>query len=435
MIWLAGMFLLSPVKIFTLPLNLELVDFWVLSTLPVLLLYLTLGRKGRINLPYTVVLLFILLGSFVSTFAAPNASRGLLVISKEIFLFVWFVAVAVLLSRLHADDLRRIMIVWSGAVILHGLLIIAQLLSPEIWRMTAGLVGKAATFVHFRPSGLFMSKEAGDANKAALFQLLGFAPLLMANPPKRTAMVLGIVLLCSILATGSMGTTLAFTSGLITAFIAISFLGKLSLVLKKHFAHLAFILLFFGGIFTIVVSQNQEYQKHFESILVGRSDRSAEGRFDLWQRGKDVFLDRNAVFWGVGPGNFRDVDGMDKQLHNDMLAFTVERGLLTALGLVFFAGIVVSRAISLLKIHSKYPKYVGLEVVVFLATFVAILVASLTHQIFHTRELWLVLALQEAMHFRFMAEASKRPNDKETALVKVATHFTGERKQTTLANF
>ncbi|MCI0554685.1 MAG: hypothetical protein L0287_27370, partial [Anaerolineae bacterium] len=353
-----------------------------------------------------------------------NPSKSLIVILKEVYLFVWFVTAAVLFSRLHANDLRRIMFVWSGAVILHGLLIIAQFLSPDIWQMTAGLVGKPAAFVYYRPSGLFMSQEAGDANKAALFQLLGFAPLLLSNHPRRTATVLAIVLICSILATGSMGMTVALATGLITAIIAISVFGQRGVLINKRSVQLIILLLFLGGVFTFVLNQNQGRQIHFENILFGRSEKSAEGRFDLWQRGRDVFLDRNAFLLGVGPGNFRELDGIDKQLHNDLLAFTVERGLFTTLALVLFAGVAVSRSVALLKIHSKYPQRVGIEVVVFLATFVAILAASLTHQIFHTRELWSVLALQEAMFFRFTSGTFKMAGGKEATMSKVAKFFT-----------
>jgi hypothetical protein len=407
MTWLVGALLLSPVKIFTFPLNLELVDFWILMALPPLWLSFILGRQTRISLPYTVTMLLILLGSFVSTFAAPNQLRSLIVILQETYLLVWFVTLAALLSRLHADDLRRLLLVWSGVVILHGLLIIAQLLSPDIWRITTGFVGKPAAFVHYRPSGLFMSQEAGDANKAALFQLLGFAPLLLANHPRGTAMVLAVVLVCSILATGSMGTTVALITGLITAMMATAVFGRRGVLIRKHVVHLVILLSFLGGVFAFVFSQNQGYLNHFESILVGRSDRSAEGRFDLWQRGLDVLLDRNIVISGIGPGNFKVVDENDKQLHNDLVAFVVERGLLTALCLVLLGGIAVSRAVSILKLHHKYPELVGPEVVVFPATFVAIFAASLTHQIFHTRELWSVLALQEAMLFRMTSRTSK----------------------------
>jgi hypothetical protein len=90
----------------------------------------------------------------------------------------------------------------------------------------------------------------------------------------------------------------------------------------------------------------------------------------------------------------------DNQLHNDFLAFSVERGLLGSLGLASFAIVAVGRAISLFLINHRRPAQARLAVVVFLAAMVATLVESLTHQVFHFRELWLVLALQEAMFFK-----------------------------------
>jgi hypothetical protein len=78
----------------------------------------------------------------------------------------------------------------------------------------------------------------------------------------------------------------------------------------------------------------------------------------------------------------------------------VERGLLGTLGLVSFAIIAVGRAASIFLIANKEPAGARLAVVVFLAAMIAILVESLTHQVFHFRELWLVLALQEALLFK-----------------------------------
>ena len=40
--------------------------------------------------------------------------------------------------------------------------------------------------------------------------------------------------------------------------------------------------------------------------------------------------------------------------------------------------------------------------VVFLAMLIATIVESLTHQVFHTRELWLVLAVQEAVLYKMI---------------------------------
>jgi O-antigen ligase len=113
-------------------------------------------------------------------------------------------------------------------------------------------------------------------------------------------------------------------------------------------------------------------------------------------------MEHNAFFWGVGPENFRVVDAAqnDNQLHNDTLAFLVERGLLGLFGLGLFAGITLLKALQILNIYRKHPGRARWGVVVFLAALAATFVESLTHQVFHTRELWLVLAFQEAVLYK-----------------------------------
>jgi O-antigen ligase len=305
-----------------------------------------------------------------------------------------------LLYKLKGKDLRIVLYAWSIVVILHGLLMIAQFLSPEIWRLTNSLGGNSARMEGYRAAGLFICDKAGCANKAAYFQLLGFVPILLAGFSKRITIILGITVLVSMLATGSMGATLAFSSGVIIAGLAIAFFKKkLSLVIK-YFVRFVLAVLLLGGLIYIATSLNQDYRAHFEKIIVGRFDKSS-GRFNLWQRGLDALLEHNAFFWGVGPENFRVVDAAeaDNQLHNDTLAFLVERGLIGVSGLALFAGIAIRRAISILQIAGKDPKRARLELVVFLAVIAATMVESLTHQLFRTRELWLFLAIQEVVYF------------------------------------
>jgi O-antigen ligase len=171
-----------------------------------------------------------------------------------------------------------------------------------------------------------------------------------------------------------------------------------------NFLRVVLVFFLLGGMFYLVGSQNSNYRDHFKRIIIGRYERSSGGRFDLWGRGIDVLLEHNAIFWGVGPENFRVVDesGNDNQLHNDTLAFLVERGLLGLIGLALFAGIAMIKAVQILQVVSKYPKRARFGVVVILAALVATMVESLTHQVFHTRELWLVLAVQEAVLYKML---------------------------------
>lgn len=412
-IWLAGTVALLPVKIVNLPSNFELVDIWILMGLPIVLLFYSFQRLQIINLSYAVPMWFVLVSSFLSTFVAPMAEKGIVIIFKETYLFLWFIAVTVFLYTLSAKNMRRVFYIWSGVVILHGLLMISQFLSPEIWQFTNSLGGNIARLEGYRAAGLFICDKAGCANKAAYFQLLGFVPLLLAGFPKKITAFLGVFLFISMLTTGSMGATLAFLSGLICAVFAIAFLKNNLFLIVKYFLTFAFVTVLLGGVFLIATSQNQNYLDHFVKIIVGRYEKSSEGRFSLWQRGIDALVERNAYFWGVGPDNFRVVDAAqtDNQLHNDTLAFLVERGLIGLVGLVMFVGIALRSAIRILQISSKSPERARVELVVFLAVIVATIVELLTHQLFRTRELWLVLAVQEAVLYKMiLSDYGLKPN-------------------------
>lgn len=397
MIWLAGMLVLLPLDFVKLPFNIIPVDCWILMGLPVL--WLTFIRGSHIiSLSYAVAMWFILVASFASTFAAPSPKNSLIVILKELYTYVWFVTLTTVLVRLNARDFRRLLIVWSGVVFLHGLVIVAQFLSPDFWQFTTSLADKSSEFEKYRASGLFM-----NANSAAFFQLLGFVPLVLASPSRKTGMILWVLLLPAMLAPGSMGATVAFIAGLAVAIIAIFLIGRLSLIIKM-FVQLAIVISLLAVLLYFIVSHNARYQEHFEHIFLGRAERSSEGRFDLWQRGFDAFLANNVLLWGVGPENFREVDAemTDNQLHNDFLAFLVERGLIGVLGLGLFAALAAGRAIYMVLIYNEYPDRAQITVVVFLAVITAVTVESLTHQIFHFRTLWLVLAFQEAILYKMM---------------------------------
>jgi hypothetical protein len=405
--WVVVTLMLLPVKIFELPHHVELVDCWIILGLPVVWTYLLLERQS-IHLSYTTPMWVILIASLASTYAAPKPSNGIIVILKEIYLFAWFVTLIAILCRLSAANFRRVMLAWTGVAILHGALIIAQFLSPEFWRLTTHLAGGTEVYDNFRAAGLFIDPEkAGSANKASFFQLFGFIPLLLAGRSARLTTFLGLFLFGSMLATGSMGGLSALLVGLVFSLIAMSLVSRRHLLLVgKFFLRLTFALALLG-IAYFAVSYDPDKKDHLENIVSGRAERSSEGRFTLWERGMNELLEGNMSIWGIGPENFRVVDWLGKQLHNDLLAFTVERGLLGALGLVLFGVTALRRAIYLLLIYSKFPDYPRLEVVVFLGGIMATFFESLTHQVFHAQQLWLLLAVLEAMLIRVDASGNR----------------------------
>jgi O-antigen ligase len=398
-IWLAGMLILLPFDIIDLPLNMTLMDCWILMGLPIF--WLAFFRKKQIvNLTYMIPMWFILVGSLISILFSSVPINSVVVILKEVYLFIWFITLTAVLSNIHARDFRHILVIWSGIVLLHGLLIIVQFFSQDFYRFSVSLIGKATDYELYRASGLLI-----NANWAAFFQLLGFVPVMLVSPSKKVAMILGLLLLLTIMATGSMGVTVAFIAGLVITGAVVSLYGHFDTILK-FFIQLVIILSIIGGLLLFFVNKNSHQQKHFEHIAFGRAERSSEGRFNLWQRGMNVFSDNNVFLWGIGPDNFREIDGRDKQLHNDVFAFAVERGLIGTLGLLLLALVATGRAVYIVLIYNRHQKPRRLIVVVFLAAITAGLVVSVTHQIFHFRELWVVLACQEAMLFQIKASES-----------------------------
>lgn len=392
-IWLAGMLVLLPFDMINMPLNMIMMDYWVLAGLPVF--WLSFFRKKQIvNLTYMVPMWLILLGSLASILVAAVPKNGLIVILKEAYIFIWFITLTAVISKLHPRDFRHILVIWGATVLLHGVLIIVQFFSQDFFQFTAKLAGKTIDYELYRASGLLI-----NPNKAAFFQLLGFVPVMLASPSKKIRVTLGLILLLSILATGSMGATIAFVVGFMVAVMVIFMSGYFN-VIFKFFVQIAIILTIIGGSIFIIGIQNEHQQKHFEHIIFGRSDRSSEGRFNLWQRGIEVFTNHDVFLWGIGPENFREVAGRDKQLHNDVFAFTVERGLVATLGLVLFGIIAASRAVYIFLICNKFSSQARFIFVVFLAAMAGTIIESLTHQTFHFRELWVVLAFQEAILYQ-----------------------------------
>lgn len=379
--------------------QMDAVDLWTTCVLMVFWGIFLLGRQKVLRLPsaYWLAIWCILLASLASAYAAVDPRACLVVVVKEVYLIVTLLTVATLLSQVNQRWYRWAMRIWLGAAVAHGLLIIAEFLSPDLFRAVAGLAGSPPDYEHYRPSGLFFSPKAGNANKAAMYQLMAFVPLALSHLPRWLSVLCATVLACSVLGTGSMGTTLAGVSGLMAAIAAIGLFGNRLVLMGKILVRATVVLVVFAILIGLVVNSTPAYRDHFSKIIVGRAEKSSGGRFSLWARGVETFRDSKIVVLGIGPENFRDVDVLEKQLHNEILAFSVERGVLGLLGLGLLFGAAMYRAAWLLHREIQTSGQFGVATAVFVGTLFAVLVVSLTHQVFHAREIWLALAAQEAI--------------------------------------
>src|SRR3990172_11105911 len=155
--YLVGMLVLSVEQFLALPQNLTSGDFWNVLFLPVCWLYLIRIRQA-IRFPFALGMWFILLGSFIGTFSSFDPLASIIFITKEVYLYVWFVTVTAVFTSLEPGLVRRVLLVWLAVAVLHGVLLVADFVSPNFYGFMISVLGSIGNVdVRYigRPSGLF----------------------------------------------------------------------------------------------------------------------------------------------------------------------------------------------------------------------------------------------------------------------------------------
>ncbi len=389
--YLVGMVVLSVEQFLALPQNLTSGDFWNVIFLPLCWWYLIRSRQA-IRFPFALGMWLILLGSFLATFFSSNPLTSIIFITKEIYLYVWFVTVTALFISLEPGLVRRVLLVWTTVVVIHGVLLVAEFVSPNFYRFVIAVLGRIGNV-----DSRYVGRVAGIFENpvwAALFQLMGFVPLLLVGLRRELSLLLGMVLLLSILVTASLG---ALSSLLGASVFAVFLLLLIGGHLKSLF-WLAAVLTLAAGLFLFTLSLLPDVKARLVHLTTDRAAHSAGDRLGLWGPGGAALFSTKSIL-GLGPDNYRDFVE-NKTLHNDFLQFGVERGVIGLLGLVLLAGEALNSAVKILLNQIKSRDKARPSGVVFLAMLFAVLLEANAHQIFHFRTVWLGLAILEATFFR-----------------------------------
>ncbi len=391
--YLLGMVIFSVEQFLTLPQNLGLVDFWNILFIPVCWLYL-IRIKHAIRIPFALGMWLIFLGSFLGTFISTDPFASLIFITKEVYLFVWFVTVTAVFTSLEPGLMRLILLVWTAVVVLHGILLIAEFISSDFYMFMISYLGRFGTIdTRYLPrsSGLFQNPVW-----AALFELMGFVPLLLLGLRRELSLILGMLLLISILATASLGSLISLLGATIVAVIFLLLKGGH----LKFFIWLSVVMFLMTALFLFAISQFPDVEARLQNLTTERAAHTVGERLFLWGGGTQVLFSPQSIL-GVGPNNYRDFLE-NKTLHNDILEFGVERGVIGLLGLVLLAGEALNSAAKILLKQIKSGDTALPTGVIFLAMLVGVMLESNAHQIFHFRTVWLGLALLEATLFRMI---------------------------------
>jgi hypothetical protein len=351
------------------------------------------SARRPMSFPLLAVTAFILLVSLIGVGTSQFAGVGRTAVLIDVYLYVFFLA-AVNDLRPNPRALRIVLATW--------------VITALVWAALANGI----TF-HFLPEGfarLILSNSralnrasaaADNPNLAASYFLVSLFVLAASPWPRRRWLrwLAGMWLILAIYATGSVaGMVGLFTGGaaMLGSFLvrrAGSTARQTQVVVALLIVALAVAI---GGVTRTFatrsvlgdvasISASQKQGGVFQNSL-GRSNRSLNGRLTLWTQGLTKSSGRGNELFGVGAGAAKyTVDY--KSLHNDILAYLVERGVIALFGLAVLYWLVFRQALRLLGPRGP-TRFHALGAAVF-----ANFAFSMTHQTLHFRHVWLLLAL------------------------------------------
>lgn len=394
---IAALLLLVPVQFLVLPMTMSPVDVFGFLALPVCWLWLLHVRRP-IRLPLLGAFWLIVVTSAVSCLASLDPKGSFIALVKAVYLYLWLVTLCSAWENLGPRHVRWLQWAWLASAVANGVLIVAQFLHPPLLASMNASVAGIGGLDEYRPSGLL-----ANSNAASFFQLLAFVPLITLGLPRLRTFALGLFLLLTLLGTGSMAGMLAFGVGVVATLVGLLvFFRDLRTVLQLLVVA-ALGTAAVGALVLVLAQTVPAIHDRIEYVITGRGEGSAAGRFEIWESGIRI-LTTDAPLLGVGPDAFRLITG--KEMHNDLLSFAVERGPFGLLALLVFLAAALRGGLQTMRLWGERGTNRGL---VFPVAMVAIVVVSLTHEIFHQRPLWLFLALQEGMRWRALGTAQTEP--------------------------
>jgi O-antigen ligase len=373
---------------------------------------LGLARRRRpLHIPAGTAILLILLGSVLALIASLDIATGLLTIVVDIYLFGLFIAVANELDSQRA--LGFALTVWVVTALAWAVILIGsnQGWLPVGLQELVGITGDSSERA---------AAATGNPNMAASYMLTSCFLAMAAPWPSRRVprlLVLG-VLLFAMYITGSNGALSAFLAGMVMLGLGAYLRGGRT---REQVLALVGSAILIGGLLLVVtvsligvpsIGQSDidafargEQQGALANSL-GRLDRGVDDRLAIWSSGWRSAGPRLAI--GVGPGeaiNYAvNLSGLHISLHNDLLAYLVERGVLGLVGFLLFHAVLLRWSGRLLVAEGRaIDTYRGLGPAV-----TANLVFSMSHETLHFRHIWVMYAMVVAAYVVVTARPSVR---------------------------
>ena len=361
-----------------------------------------LGRGRPLHLPAKGPLALIMAASVVATVASLSLSDSLLSLLIEAYLVLLFLCVANDL----ADDrnaMRTVLTVWTVAALIWAAVYVGFYyhVLPE------GL--QQLLVENSKGGGYRVSGASKNPNLAASYMMTSFFVLLASPWPRRRPARLaaaGFLLLAGYV-TGSNGALFGLIAGMAVLAVAACLRGSrtprqhLQVVGAATVIGVAMLAtgLVLVGIPQVGVSDVQAVAARERGGLLqgslGRLDHSVSSRLTIWSNAWNGTGSR--VLVGVGPDAAPKIPfgarTVGRGLHNDYLAFLIERGLLGLLGLLAFCAVMLRWSGRLLAAWPQEDAGGRWSTAGLAGAVVANLVLATNHESFHFRHVWVLFGL------------------------------------------
>jgi hypothetical protein len=357
-----------------------------------------ISRRRRMVMPAAGPLLLVALISAIAVVFSVAPGTGLLNLLIEAYLVTLLWTAASELRR-RPDRMAIVTAVWAVAACFWAFLLVGTQ-----WHLLPG--GLQHLLVQSDSSGR-AAAAAHNPNLAASY-LVTSVFVVLASPWPRSRLVRGAVcawLMTAVVVSGSNGALLGAIIG-----------GGLLLALRvnRRSSHVgrtlvgATLAVTAGvAVFAAVAAHPTINQGTADKLAqssgkhgalkdnVGRINNSVSTRVTIWSSALKGGFDNSALGVGVGEAQTIQVGNqtLDKSLHNDVLAFLLERGIVGLAALILLVAVILRWSKALMRAGPTRINGQVWNLQALAAGVVANLVISLTHESYHFRHVWLLFAL------------------------------------------
>jgi O-antigen ligase len=325
---------------------------------------------------YALPAILYLFGSFLGMFNSEFLSLNIYTIGLDIYLYVWFAVMCVLLNS--SRRVECLMVAWAITLIL--------VLGTE----GLGLIGgeKRLEFSFRNP------------NRAASYFGLSLFFLLHPVIPWIFKSLIGAALLMAISSTGSVAGLLMIPIGVVVFAWAWSYVraGR-ALRPLQHLAWGIIVVFCIYANFYWIETGTDSTGSIVSTLSPRGGPRMEEGtsdRMEIWSTGIETFREHP---FGIGPASFQwqvgvGVDEDTKGMHSDFVASLVERGIVGFLGFMLLLGAVARTVMKMLRLSARDgDRARGFWAACLAGALAAYVSYGTTHEMLHHETFWLLLAL------------------------------------------